>query len=84
MGMSILSVPLKSGSSLYTSTSQLKLALGVSYHLLISSVLITVKALSRSRYINPEISLSANGTCALDLETKDIGRISWRWQIDVA
>lgn len=47
-------------------------------------VFVTVERLSGSRYIDPEASLSANGACALDLETKDIGGICWRWQVDVA
>lgn len=49
-----------------------------------SSVLVTVKALSRSRYVDPEASLSADGARALDLEAEDVGGIRGRWQVDVA
>ena len=82
--MSILIVPLKSGRSLGSSKSQLRPALGVSCHSLISPVLVTGKALSRSRYVHPEASLSANGARALDLETKGVGGIGGGWQVDVA
>lgn len=47
------------------------------------SILVTAKALSRSRYVDPEASLSANGARALDLEAEDVGGICWRWQVDV-
>ena len=82
--MSILSVPLKSGRSLYSPTNQLKLALALLCHLLITPVLTTAKRLSRSRYVHPKASLSANGARTLDLETKDVGGICWRWHVDIA
>lgn len=40
--------------------------------------------MSRSRYVHPKASLSANGARSFDLETKDVGGTRWRWQIDVA
>lgn len=62
----------------------MELALGALGHLLMFSELVTAKVLSRSRYVHPEASLSANGAGALDLEAEDVGGIRWRWQVDVA
>ena len=52
---------------------------GASGHPLISSVLITAKGIPRSRYVHPEVSLSANGAGALELEAEEVGGICWRW-----